>query len=349
MARFVPVAIRRHLLDAGEDSEHRSATVAFLHFDGTDEILERAGHAVLAAQLDEVVRVVQDAVDTHEVTLLGSDIDHDGGKLILVSGVPRRMGDDEQRMLTALRQIADADLPIPLRIGAHTGPVFVGDGRPGLPPHVHGDGRHREPRRARHVEGDARPGARHARRARPLAAHVRDRGARAVQREGQEQAGHRVLARRAEPEATPPLAGAAAHGPGRRGGAARARAGARDGRRGVGVRRDPRRRGHGQVATDRRAAEPRDRPRAASRSAARRTRRPRPTRRSGCCSATSSTCSSTRTATTSRSCCAGPSPRSRPSCSTSCRCWPRRSTSTSRTPPRSPCSIRSSAASASTR
>ena len=131
VARFVPVAIRRHLLDAGEDSEHRSATVAFLHFDGTDEILERDGHDVLAAQLDEVVRVVQDAVDTHEVTLLGSDIDHDGGKLILVSGVPRRMGDDEQRMLTALRQIADADLAIPLRIGAHTGPVFSGTVGPG--------------------------------------------------------------------------------------------------------------------------------------------------------------------------------------------------------------------------
>ena len=126
VARYVPIAIRHHLLDGGEDSEHRSATVAFLHFDGTDEMLEREGHAVLAEWLDEVVRVVQAAADTHEVTLLGSDIDHDGGKLILVSGVPRRLGDDEQRMLTALRQIADTNLPIPLRIGAHTGSVFAG-------------------------------------------------------------------------------------------------------------------------------------------------------------------------------------------------------------------------------
>jgi class 3 adenylate cyclase/predicted ATPase len=126
VARYVPIAIRRHLLDGGEDSEHRSATVAFLHFDGTDEILEREGHPVLAAWLDEVVRVVQRAADTHEVTLLGSDIDHDGGKLILVAGVPRRLGDDEERMLTALRQIADTSLPIPLRIGAHTGSVFAG-------------------------------------------------------------------------------------------------------------------------------------------------------------------------------------------------------------------------------
>ena len=123
---YVPTAIRGHLLEGGEDSEHRSATVAFLHFDGTDGILERDGAALLASQIHEVVRVVQQAADEHGVTLLGTDIDHDGGKLILVAGVPRRIGDDEERMLTALRRIRDSALPIPLRIGAHTGPVFAG-------------------------------------------------------------------------------------------------------------------------------------------------------------------------------------------------------------------------------
>src|SRR5204862_7567144 len=70
---FVPTAIRGHLLEGVEDSEHRSATVAFLHFDGTDGILERDGAALLAAQIHEVVRVVQQAADEHEVTLLGTD------------------------------------------------------------------------------------------------------------------------------------------------------------------------------------------------------------------------------------------------------------------------------------
>ena len=88
--RYVPIAIRRHLLDGGEDSEHRSATVAFLHFDGTDEILEREGHRGARRAARRGGAGVQRAVDEHEVTLLGSDIDHDGGKLILVSGVPRR-------------------------------------------------------------------------------------------------------------------------------------------------------------------------------------------------------------------------------------------------------------------
>ncbi len=123
---YVPIAIRRHLLDGVEDSEHRSATVAFLHFDGTDGIVERDGPETLAEQLHEVVRIVQEAADEYEVTLLGTDIDHDGGKLILVAGVPRRVGDDEERMLTALRRISDSKLPLPLRIGAHTGPVFAG-------------------------------------------------------------------------------------------------------------------------------------------------------------------------------------------------------------------------------
>jgi class 3 adenylate cyclase/tetratricopeptide (TPR) repeat protein len=123
---YVPTAIRKHLLDGVEDSEHRNATVAFLHFDGTDGIVEQDGPAVLAEKIHEVVRIVQEAADEHEITLLGTDIDHDGGKLILVAGVPRRVGDDEERMLTALRRIADSALPIPLRIGAHTGPVFAG-------------------------------------------------------------------------------------------------------------------------------------------------------------------------------------------------------------------------------
>jgi class 3 adenylate cyclase/tetratricopeptide (TPR) repeat protein len=124
---YVPTAIRRHLLDGGREAEHRTATVAFLHFDGTDGIVGTEGPADLASRLDAVVRTVQSAVDEHEVSFLGTDIDHDGGKIILVSGVPRRVGDDEQRMLVCLRRIVSHDLPLALRIGVHTGPVFAGD------------------------------------------------------------------------------------------------------------------------------------------------------------------------------------------------------------------------------
>ncbi len=101
--------------------------MAFLHFDGTDEIVEREGPQFCAALLDATVRRVQQVVDSNDVTFLGTDVDHDGGKIILVSGAPRRVGDDEERILTSLREVIDSDPPLPLRIGVHNGPVFAGD------------------------------------------------------------------------------------------------------------------------------------------------------------------------------------------------------------------------------
>ena len=127
LARHVPTAIRRHLLEGGREPEHRIATVAFLHFDGTDAIVEQNGPEDLAERLHTVVRRVQAAAEENDVSFLGTDIDHDGGKIILVSGVPRRAGEDEQRMLLTLRQITAEELPLGLRIGVHTGPVFAGD------------------------------------------------------------------------------------------------------------------------------------------------------------------------------------------------------------------------------
>ena len=49
------------------------------------------------------------------------------GKLILTAGAPIATGDDEERMLLALRRIVDADLPIPVRIGVNRGAIFAGD------------------------------------------------------------------------------------------------------------------------------------------------------------------------------------------------------------------------------
>ena len=127
LARHVPTAIRKHLLEGGREPEHRIATVAFLHFDGTDAIVEEHGPGDLAERLHTVVRRVQIAAEENGVSFLGTDIDHDGGKIILVSGVPRRAGEDEQRMLLTLRQIIAEELPLGLRIGVNTGPVFAGD------------------------------------------------------------------------------------------------------------------------------------------------------------------------------------------------------------------------------
>jgi class 3 adenylate cyclase/tetratricopeptide (TPR) repeat protein len=127
MAGSIPLAIRDHLLEGRSEPQHRSVTVAFLHFEDIDEMLEHQEAEVTAFALDELVRVVQTAADRNGVTFLGSDVDRDGGKIILIAGAPDARGDDEERMLLTVREIADEHPAIPLRIGVNKGPVFVGD------------------------------------------------------------------------------------------------------------------------------------------------------------------------------------------------------------------------------
>ena len=79
-----------------------------------------------AAALDHVVRTIQQAADEHQVTFLESDVDKNGGRIILVSGAPQTAGDDEQRLLRTLRVALDATRDLPLHIGASRGRVFTG-------------------------------------------------------------------------------------------------------------------------------------------------------------------------------------------------------------------------------
>ena len=124
---FIPLAIREHLRSSPAESEHRQVTVAFIHFDGTDAALTGAGASVLARQLDDLMRSVQAAAQQHDICVLGTDIDRDGGKIILTAGAPRSNDNDEERMLRALREILDAGSALALRIGVNRGPVFAGD------------------------------------------------------------------------------------------------------------------------------------------------------------------------------------------------------------------------------
>ena len=61
------------------------------------------GPQELARRLQELVATVQRAVDRRGVTFLATDIDRDGGKVILTAGAPIASADDERRMLLALR------------------------------------------------------------------------------------------------------------------------------------------------------------------------------------------------------------------------------------------------------
>ena len=117
----------RQLLEIGPlEGEHRHASIAFVRFSGTDDIIETEGPEAAADALDALVRAVQAAADEHKVTFLESDIDRDGGRIILVSGAPQTFGDDEERMLRTVRAVVDAGLPLPVHIGVSEGRVFTG-------------------------------------------------------------------------------------------------------------------------------------------------------------------------------------------------------------------------------
>jgi class 3 adenylate cyclase/tetratricopeptide (TPR) repeat protein len=127
LAQCIPTAIRRSTGETQREPEHRRAVVAFVHFDGTDEMLKSLGPEATTEYLDTLVADVQEAVDQREVTFIGTDIDHDGGKVILVAGAPLATGEDEHHMLLALRQVMDRPRTPPLRVGVNSGRVFAGD------------------------------------------------------------------------------------------------------------------------------------------------------------------------------------------------------------------------------
>jgi class 3 adenylate cyclase/tetratricopeptide (TPR) repeat protein len=127
LATFVPEAIRRRIAANLDEGEHRQVTIAFVHFGGTDALLSSAGPLEVLNRLNDLIRAIQTAASEHGICFLGTDIDSDGGKIILTSGAPESSGNDEERMLRAVRAIADARYGLELRIGVNRGHVFAGD------------------------------------------------------------------------------------------------------------------------------------------------------------------------------------------------------------------------------
>ena len=122
-----PHELGSHLAAGPPEPEHRLATIAFVRFSGTDRVLDEEGPQVLAERLHRLVTVVEEALLPEGVTLLATDLDSDGGKFFLGSGVPYTREDDEGRMVRALRRVADADLPFPVQLGVNRGHVFAAE------------------------------------------------------------------------------------------------------------------------------------------------------------------------------------------------------------------------------
>lgn len=131
VAQCLPTAIRAYVRAASNGStpipEHRTVTNAFLQFQGLDALIEADGDEAAAGAIDEVVRLTQGAADRYEAALLESDVAADGGKLLLSAGAPRAVGDDEERMLLALREIVSGRPHLPIKLGVNRGPVFTGE------------------------------------------------------------------------------------------------------------------------------------------------------------------------------------------------------------------------------
>jgi class 3 adenylate cyclase/tetratricopeptide (TPR) repeat protein len=123
----VPAPLRAQLLEVGPlEGEHRHAAIAFVRYSGVDEIISTEGAASAAEAIEVLARTIQKAAGDHQVTFLESDVDRDGGRIILVSGAPQTFGDDEERLLRTVRAIVDTGLPLPVHIGVSEGRVFTG-------------------------------------------------------------------------------------------------------------------------------------------------------------------------------------------------------------------------------
>lgn len=127
IAGFFSSAMRTHFLAGDSQPEHRTVTIAFVEFGDFDARVERLGAEVAATQLDEFMRHVQDIAIRNGVNFLCSDISSDGGKIQLSAGLPRSVGDDEERTLVALRKIVEADIELPIRAGVNRGHMFAGE------------------------------------------------------------------------------------------------------------------------------------------------------------------------------------------------------------------------------
>lgn len=123
----VPQWLRPQALTHTEDPQHRSVVVGFLKFSGADGLIESRGAAVAADELARLVADTQSAAEQHGVFLLGSDVDKDGGKLIVAGGAPITSGQDEQSVLLALRQVVGAERLLSVRAGVNVGSTFAGD------------------------------------------------------------------------------------------------------------------------------------------------------------------------------------------------------------------------------
>lgn len=127
LSTLFPALLGEHLDPGPPDPEHRTATIAFCRFSGTDALLAKEGPEAVAHALGSTLSMLEAALAPERVTLLAVDLDADGGRFFLASGVPRASEDDEGRMLRALQQFLASGPPLPVGAGVSRGHVFAAE------------------------------------------------------------------------------------------------------------------------------------------------------------------------------------------------------------------------------
>ncbi len=125
-AAFIPPEQQAQIV-AGAVNEHRQVAISFVEFSGTDALIAEGQIDTLSDRLQTFTDSVAAACSHYGAYWLATDVYHDGGKFILTAGVPLSLGQVEERMLRAVRDIIDADPGINLRAGINRGYVFAGD------------------------------------------------------------------------------------------------------------------------------------------------------------------------------------------------------------------------------
>lgn len=127
MAAFVAAGLRDTIADGRVESEHRTATVAFVGYRGLDDVIDEHGAAEAARRLDALVAGTQAAIDARGICFQSNNLAVDGGNFYLSAGAPHSTGQDEEQMLLALTEIVALDVGLPLRAGVNSGSVFTGE------------------------------------------------------------------------------------------------------------------------------------------------------------------------------------------------------------------------------
>jgi class 3 adenylate cyclase/tetratricopeptide (TPR) repeat protein len=123
---FVPTWLSEQTA-AGIVAEHRTVTVGFVFFGGVDALLESSGPEAVHERLQALATAADAAAARHGVYWLASDVYAGGGKIILTAGAPRSTGQDEDAAVRTARELIEADVGLPIRIGLNRGPVYMGD------------------------------------------------------------------------------------------------------------------------------------------------------------------------------------------------------------------------------